>query len=88
MAITDKLNEAWDELQENELVFEYRAIIQRIKDELDHSVARINEIAANDNFTTVDPEIIAEGAAIRQEVLNLQAFLNDHAEFVDWTQPE
>ena len=87
MAIIAELNSAWNELNENQALFEFRATAQNCKHVVDETVSKMAEIAAGDDFSGVAVELKQEGNAIKTAIETLQTFFNAHSDFIDWSQP-
>ena len=84
MAIKQKLNVAWKTNESMDAVFEFRAQAENAYNVLQETIARIDEIVAGASFTDVDPEIKAEGAAIRQVLNQSKIALDGHTDFLTW----
>ena len=88
MAITQKLNAAWNTNEAMDAVFEVRAQVENAYNVLAESIARINEIVAGSSFANVDAEIKTEGAAIISILNQSKTALDGHDDFVLWRKPD
>jgi len=88
MTIKNKLNEAWQTDKMTGTIFEFRATVENAFNVLQEAITRIDEIAASDSFVDVDGEIKQTGVAIRKILKDAKDFLDAHAEFISWRQPE
>ena len=88
MAITDKLNTAWETNESMSAVFEVRAILQNLANVAAETKSKVDTITAGDSFAAVDAEIKSEGADLIGIVNSLNSSLASHSAFLDWTQPE
>lgn len=86
MAITDKLNTAWATNETMDALFEFRAVTENALNNLQEAVSRIDAITSTAKFTTVDPELKAEGIAVRKIIFDARAALESHGAFVNWKQ--
>ena len=87
MAITQKLNQAWNTNEAMDAVFEVRAQVENAYNVLAESIARINEIVAGSSFDDVDAEIKTEGAAIISILNQSKTALDGHDDFILWRKP-
>ena len=88
MAITQKLNSAWNTNEAMDAVFEVRAQVENAYNVLAESIARINEIVAGSSFDDVDAEIKAEGVAIISILNQSKTALDGHGDFILWRKPD
>ena len=89
MAITDKLNTAWQTNVEKDLLFEFRALVDSgggFYNTLTNVLAEIDRVAANSSFNSIDVELKQEGIAIRAIIQACKTALDDHLDFINWTQ--
>lgn len=88
MAITEKLNQAWNTNEAMDAVFEFRAQAENAYSVLQETVARIDEIVADASFADVDAEIKTEGSAIRNILNQSKTALDGHGDFLNWRKPD
>ena len=86
--ITDLLTEAFEEMTENQALFEFRATVQNCKYVIDDTVAKMDVIASGEDFSGVAIPLKQEGSTIKSAIETLQTFFNVHSEFIDFEQPE
>jgi len=87
MALTDKLNTAFEELTQAQKVGHARALMQPIRDDLIRTNAELQVIADSGSFATVDPEILAALVATWNVYKAAQAALAANPiiiELLDW----
>jgi len=87
MAITDKLNTSWASSEQSSAVFEVRATLQNLKNVADETKSKVDAITSSASFDSVDAEIKQEGAALIVIMNSLVNALNNHSDFLEWTQP-
>ena len=88
MAVTEKLNTAWNTKEAMDAVFEVRAKLQNLANVASETKAEVDAITAGASFASVDAEIKQEGAALIVIVNALNNALASHQDFLTWTQPE
>jgi len=88
MAITQKLNSAWNTNETMDAVFEVRAQVENAYNVLAESIAKINEIVGGSSFDDVDAEIVAEGTAIISILNQSKNALDGHGDFILWRKPD
>ena len=88
MAVTEKLNAAWNTNEAMDAVFEVRAKLQNLANVAAETKAEVDAITQGASFAGVDNEIKAEGAALIAIVNSLNNALASHSDFLTWTQPE
>ena len=86
MAVTAKLNTAWGTNQAMDAVFEFRAQVENLYNELQSTISRINEIIAGASFVSVDAEIKTEGQQIITVLNQAKTALDSHSSFLNWRQ--
>lgn len=86
--IKQKLNEEFEEGQQSSDCFSFRAIAQNAYNVIVETIERLEEIKAGGRFDKVDAEIKQEGQAILNILKDALTALNEHKEFLEWSQPE
>ena len=88
MPITQKLNFEFEEGKQSEECFSFRAIAQNAYNVIVETIDRLEEIKTSGRFDKVDVEIKQEGQAILNVLKDSLTALNEHKEFLEWSQPE
>ena len=84
MAIQDKLDELWAAGASGDAVFEFRQAFEEAFRVIAGTISKLNKIVADNDFTDIDPEILAEGATCQEALEAASAILNDHTNFIIW----
>ena len=86
MALTDKLNAAYQDLQEAQQIAQVRALIQPIRDDVVRVNAEIQAISDSGVLNGADPEIKAALLAAWQVIKNGETAFEDATitELLDW----
>jgi hypothetical protein len=90
MAITDKLNTAWQTNIEQDLLFQYKALVDSAGGFYAQILQVITEMArlqGESSFTNIDAELKTEAVAIRNHIQDCKTALDSHLDFISWNQP-
>lgn len=87
MPLKEKLDEAWGERAQANHIFKFQELIRTIHGRLQATRSAVDAIVANADFSGVDDEIKAVGAALRADVASAEASLRStqaKKDFLDW----
>ena len=87
MAIEDVLNDLWGTNKKMDAVFAFRAAFQDAFNMIEETIANIDRIVAESDFSGVDQELLSKGQACREALNDAKLVLNDHTDFIDWRPP-
>ena len=85
--IKEKLDSEFEEGQQSESCFEFRAVAENAYNILSETILRLEEIKVSGRFEKVDAEIKTEGQAILNVLKQVKQALDDHTDFLNWRQP-
>lgn len=91
MAIIDKLNIAWETNVEQDLLFEFRALVDSsggFYAQLVQALDEIERLQGESSFANLDDELKQEAIAIRNHLRDLKTALDEHLDFINWSQPK
>jgi hypothetical protein len=88
MAIKDSLDATFAVNVTAQSVIMFQREIRRVKGEVDASLVTLGGISLDPKtkFDTVDPEIVAEAAALTQILTDCKAALEGHVDFIEWKE--
>ncbi|MFX0140420.1 MAG: hypothetical protein ACFFDN_42670 [Candidatus Hodarchaeota archaeon] len=86
--IKEKLNLEFEEGQQSESCFEFRAVSENAYNVISETILRLEEIKASARFDLIDQEIKAEAQAILNIFKTAKTALDSHSDFLSWRQPE
>ena len=84
MSITGKLNDLWESGETTDAVFEFRQAFEEAFRVITGTINKLNKIVADNDFSGVDSEILAEGVLCQEALEAASLILNDHTEFIIW----
>jgi len=87
MAIKDILDDLWNSGETTDAVFEFRQAFEESYKVITGTIAKLNKIVAENNFDELDPELLEEGGTCQDALEVALAILNDHTDFIIWTEP-
>ena len=86
--VKDKLDVSWTQNKSDSTVFDFRATAQNAKNVIDETLSKMEEIIGSDAFDSADADIKTEAKAVQSTLQKAQTDLENHFEFLNWTQPE
>lgn len=87
MAIKDMLDDLWNSGETTDAVFEFRQAFEESYKVIVGTIAKLNKIIEENNFDNIDPELLAEGVTCQEALEAALGILNDHTDFIIWTEP-
>ena len=87
MAIKDILDDLWESGETTDAVFKFRQAFEEAYRVISGTIDKLNKIVEENNFDDIDPELLAEGATCQEALEAAALILNDHTDFIIWTEP-
>lgn len=88
MAVIDKLDNDWGTNETMALLFEVRAIAENGYEVIQETVAKINELVADQKWQDIDNELRQTVTQVINEFEKAKTELDKESDFLTWRQPE